>query len=32
MGVDDVQQTEIQTAAPLVPEPSTFEVEMDVEN
>ena len=29
-GVDDVQQTEIQTAAPLVPEPSTFEIEMAI--
>jgi len=31
-GVDDVQQTEIQTAAQLVPEPSTFEVEMAIKN
>jgi len=30
-GVDDVRQTEIQTAEPLVSEPSTFEVEMAIE-
>ena len=30
-GVDDVQQTKIQTAEPLVPEHSTFEVEMAIE-
>jgi hypothetical protein len=30
-GVDDVRQTEIHTAEPLVPEPSTFEVEMAIE-
>jgi hypothetical protein len=30
-GVNDVRQTEIQTAEPLVPEPSAFEVEMAVE-
>ena len=27
-GVNDVRQTEIQTAEPLMPEPSTFEFEM----
>ena len=27
-GVNDVRQTEIHTAEPLVPEPSAFEVEM----
>jgi len=30
-GVNDVRQTEIRTAEPLVPEPSTFEVEMATE-
>ena len=30
-GVNDVRQTEIHTAEPLVPEPSAFEVEMAVE-
>jgi hypothetical protein len=30
-GIDDVRQTEIETAEPLVPEPSTFEVEMAIE-
>jgi hypothetical protein len=30
-GVNDVGQTEIHTAEPLVPEPSAFEVEMAVE-
>jgi hypothetical protein len=29
-GVNDVRQTEIHTTEPLVPEPSTFEVEMAV--
>jgi len=31
LGVNDVTQTEMYTAAPLVPEPSTFEVEMAIE-
>jgi hypothetical protein len=31
-GVNDVRQTEIHTAGPLVPEPSAFEFEMDIEN
>ena len=31
MGVNDVRQTEIQTAEPLVPESSAFEVELAVE-
>jgi hypothetical protein len=30
-GVNDVRQTEIQTAEPLMPEPSTFEFEMIIE-
>ena len=30
-GVNDVRQTEIHTAEPLVPEPSAFEFEMDIE-
>jgi len=30
-GVNDVRQTEIQTAVPLLPEPSTFKVEMAIE-
>jgi hypothetical protein len=30
-GVDDVRQTEIHTAEPLVPEPSAFDFEMAVE-
>jgi len=30
-GVNDVRQTEIQRAEPLVPEPNAFEVEIDVE-
>jgi hypothetical protein len=30
-GVNDVRQTEIHTAEPLVPEPSDFEVEMAIE-
>jgi hypothetical protein len=30
-GVSEVKQREIQTAEPLVPEPSTFEVEMAIE-
>jgi hypothetical protein len=30
-GVNDVRQTEIHTAEPVVPEPSAFEVEMDIE-
>jgi hypothetical protein len=29
-GVNDVMQTEIHTAEPLVPEPSAFEVEMAI--
>ena len=29
--ISDVRQTEIYTAEPLVPEPSAFEVEMDIE-
>ena len=31
-GVNDVRQTEIQTAEPLVPDPSAFEVELAIEN
>jgi hypothetical protein len=31
-GVNYVRQTYMHTAEPLVPEPSTFEVEMDIEN
>jgi hypothetical protein len=31
-GVNDVRQTEIHTAEPLVPEPSALVVEMAVEN
>jgi len=31
MGVNGVRQTEIHTAEPLVPEPSTFEFEMAIE-
>ena len=31
-GVNDIRQTEIHTAEPLVPEPSGFEVELTVEN
>jgi len=30
-GVSDVRQTEIHTAEPLLPEPSAYEVEMDIE-
>jgi hypothetical protein len=30
-GVNDVRQTEVHTAEPLVPEPSAFEVEMAIE-
>jgi hypothetical protein len=30
-GVNDVRQTEIHTAEPLVPEPSAVEVEMAIE-
>jgi hypothetical protein len=30
-GVNDVTQTEVHTAEPLVPEPSAFEVEMAIE-
>jgi hypothetical protein len=30
--VNDVRQTEVHTAEPLVPEPSAFEVEMAIEN
>jgi hypothetical protein len=30
-GLNDVRQTEVHTAEPLVPEPSAFEVEMDIE-
>jgi len=30
-GVNDISQTEIHTAEPLVPEPSAFEVEMAIE-
>ena len=30
-GVDDVRQTEIHTAEPLMPEPSAFEVELAIE-
>jgi len=31
-GVNDVRQTEIHKAEPLLPEPSAFEVEMSIEN
>jgi hypothetical protein len=31
LGINDVRQTEIYTADPLVPEPSAFEGEMDIE-
>ena len=31
LGVNDVRQTEIQRAEPLVPEPSAFEVELAIE-
>jgi hypothetical protein len=31
-GFNDIRQTEIHTAEPLVPEPSSFEVEIAVEN
>jgi hypothetical protein len=31
-GVNDVSQTEIQTAEPLVPESSTFEFEIAIKN
>ena len=31
-GVNDVRQTEIHTAEPLVPEPSAFESELAIEN
>ena len=31
MGVNDVRQTELHTAEPLVAEPSAFEVEMAIE-
>jgi len=30
-GIIDVRQTEIHTAEPLVPEPSVFEVQKDIE-
>jgi hypothetical protein len=30
-GVNDVRQTEIHTAEPLVPDPSAFEVEMAIQ-
>ena len=30
-GINDVKQTEIHTAEPLVPEPSAFEVELAIE-
>jgi len=30
-GVDDVRQTKIHTAEPLVPEPSAFEIKMAIE-
>ena len=30
-GISDVRQTAIHTAEPLVPEPSAFEVEMNIE-
>jgi hypothetical protein len=30
-GVNDVRQTEVHTAEPLVPEPSAFEIEMAIE-
>jgi len=30
-GVNDVRQTEIHTAEPLVPEPSAFEVDLSIE-
>jgi hypothetical protein len=30
-GINDVRQTEIHTAEPLLPEPSAFEVEMAME-
>jgi len=30
-GVNDVRQTEIHTAEPLVPEPSTFEIKLAIE-
>jgi hypothetical protein len=30
-GVNDVKQTEVHTAEPLVPEPSAFEIEMVIE-
>jgi hypothetical protein len=30
-GINDVRQTEVHTAEPLVPEPSAFEVEMAIE-
>jgi hypothetical protein len=30
-GVNDVRQTEVHTAEPLVPEPTAFEVEMAIE-
>jgi hypothetical protein len=31
-GVSDVKEREIQTAEPLVPEPSAFEVEREIDN
>jgi len=31
-GVNDIRQTEIHTAEPLVPEPNAFEVELTTEN
>jgi hypothetical protein len=31
-GVKDIKHTEIHTAEPLVPEPSTFQFEMSIEN
>ena len=30
-GFNDIRQTEIHTAEPLVPEPSVFETEMSIE-
>ena len=30
-GINDIRQREIHTAEPLVPEPSAFEFEMDIE-
>jgi len=31
-GISDVRQTEMHTAEPSVPEPSSFEVEISIEN